>query len=354
MRNLDTSHGGRAAFHKSRWAAGLAAVSAALAGCAAEPVADQGEKFLYAERVYDNYEQAASGAITFDLATLQSGSVAEIADIPVGDLLGVPDSWLRMTPRGTEITSIVREARDPALDEWQDTIDLHTFEQMGRPLDGAIYRLLSVSSALDGTTFSHQALEICWTDDAHCIVMDPVVLQADAYLHDRQRMLAEGWAPQKSAAKADVGISAVCSLNSSPQHVGISITHPAWWVEYKNVFGIVLVRKDMGEQRMGISCFVNGAGACVSSGFGHSNTSSCFANLGYTCDCENTGNLVGISADGSTTKAWSETRCAHRAFLSAAVSFNVDGTGANLNVNWDTAGSVDTNGGQIFDSCSFH
>lgn len=344
----------------SRWVSGRSVLSsvlvsglAATAGCAAEPAATFGESTLYAESVYDNYQQAAEGRIELDLATLQSGSLSEVADVPVGELLGVPDYWLRMTPRGTEITEIQREARDPEQDEWQGTVDLREFESLGYAVDEATYRLLAVTTRLEGVSSSHQALEVCWADAGHCIVMDPVVLQADAYLHDRTRMIAEGWAPTKEVEKA-VSITGVCSLNSNPAYAGISYRYPGWWVEYKNVFGIVLVRKDMGEQKVGITCFVNGAGSCVSSGFGYSNTSSCFANLGYTCDCENTGNLIGTSPDGAATKAWSETKCTHRAFATAAVSFDIEGTGANFNVQWDTAGSVDANGGQVFDSCSFH
>lgn len=74
--------------------------------------------------------------------------------------------------------------------------------------------------------------------------------------------------------------AAACTLNSSPAHARISITYPGYTIEYKNVFGIVLVRKDMGGQQAGVTCFVNGAGQCVSSGFGFSTASSCFGNLG--------------------------------------------------------------------------
>ena len=334
-------------------ASGLALGLAATVGCTADPAATFGESTLYAETVYDNYQEAAAGRIELELTTLESGSLIDIADISVGALLGVPDYWLRMTPRGTEITEIQREVRDLEQDEWQGEVSLHEFERLGYAVDEATYRLLAVTTRLEGTSSSHQALEVCWAADGHCIVMDPVVLQADAYLHDRTRLIAEGWAPEKNVDKA-VGTTGVCALNSDSRYSGISYRYPGWWVEYKNIFGVVLVRKDMGEQKVGITCFVNGAGACVSSGFGYSNTSSCFANLGYSCDCENTGNLIGTSPDGAATKAWSETKCTHRALATASVAFDIEGTGANFNVQWDTAGSVDANGGQVFDSCSFH
>jgi hypothetical protein len=176
-----------------------------------------------------------------------------------------------------------------------------------------------------------------------------VIRQVEGYYRDRQRLLAEGWAKEEVVEKA----GGACSLNSNPSWSGKSITYPAYWIEYRNVFSVVLVRKDMGGQQTGISCYVSGE-SCKSSGFGYSNTSSCFANIGYTCDCDNTGNQVGNSPDGAATKAWSESKCAHRALLSASVAWTIEGVGSSFNINWNTAGSVDSIGGQLYDACSWH
>jgi hypothetical protein len=73
-------------------------------------------------------------------------------------------------------------------------------------------------------------------------------------------------------------------------------------VEYRNVYGWTLVRKDLGGQQAGISCYVSGS-ECLSSGFGYSNTSSCYGTLGYSCDCDNTGSLIGTTQPA--TKSWS-------------------------------------------------
>ncbi|WP_428266478.1 hypothetical protein [Haliangium sp.] len=334
-----------------------------LGGCAAEdsqqPV--YGETIAYAEGVYGNYEAAAGERIGFTVDTVERGHLNDIAEIPVNDLLGVPEQWIRMSSRGTDIVGVTREARDSMEDEWQADILLEEFETLGRSLDDATYRVLSVGVAFEGESRAHRALEVCWARDGYCIVMDPVVLQADAFSHQRERLAAEGWAPMEllDVPEGELQAQAVtaagtCSLNSNPGFTRITANYPGYAIEYKNVFGMVLVRKDVGAQQAGVSCFVNGAGACVSSGFGFSSTSSCFGNLGYTCDCENTGNQIGNSADGSATKTWAETRCAHRAFLSASVAFSRNGEGVNFNIQWDTAGSVDTNGGQLFDSCGFH
>lgn len=332
-------------------------------GCAAENEPTHGERIAYAESVYEHYQAAAGARVALDVTTLQTGALEDIAATDVGELLGVPAAWIRMEQRGTEITAVHREPRDPMQDEWQQPVDLREFEKLGHALADGTYRLLAVTAVVDGAPAMHQALEVCWARANHCIVMDPVLLQADSFMHQRRRLLAEGWQPIELAEyePQDVRLqplavtpTAACTLNSHPANTRISITYPAYAIEYRNVFGMVLVRKDIGGQQAGVTCFVNGAGQCVSSGFGFSSASSCFGNLGYTCDCDNTGNQVGTSSDGSATRSWSETRCTHMAFLSASASWTIEGVGSGFNIQWQTAGSVDSNGGQIFDSCSFH
>lgn len=336
-----------------------------LAGCGSDgtnletsaPVSQ--DSSLYAERVYAAYQEAAGGRISFEVTPLQAGAVREISARPVNELLGVPSYWIQMDARGTEITSVRREARVAALDDWETPVALSGFEQMGRSLDSATYRLLSVHVALAAATSEHRALEVCWAAQGWCIVMDPVIQQVDAFFHNRSRLLAEGWAPVEHSVQVErpsgpSAMAGTCSLNSNPASTQRSITYGGYTVDYKNVFGMTLVSKTVGKQQVGIACYVAGDGSCRSSGFGYSNASSCWANLGYTCDCDNTGNMVGNSPDGAATKSWSETRCAHQLVLNAAVSFSFEGTGANFNINWQTSGSVDANGGQLYDSCSWH
>lgn len=339
----------------------LAASTGLTAGCTAGDAPTYGEMSAYAETVYDQYQDAAGGRIDFDLITLETGHLADLAGAGVEDIVGVPGTWIRMSQRGTEITDLAREPRDPAQDEWQRRIDVRAFEELGYPLDSGTYRLIAVTARLDGVASTHQALEACWAEHEHCIVMDPVVLQADAFAQQRQRLQAEGWAPVEVLGRdtervqpLDADTAATCSLNSDPDQTHVHVDYPAYPIELRNVFGMVLVRKEMGAQRAGVSCFVDGSGACTSSGFGFSEASSCFANLGYTCDCENTGNQVGTSDDGSSTQSWAETRCSHRAFLDASVSWSRSGQGTSFAIQWDTAGSEDANGGQLFDSCGFH
>lgn len=342
-----------------RWSPLLASALALnmMAGCDGGAVEPSSAK--HAEGVYGEYQAAAHGRITFEVQTLKSGTLREVAEQPVNTLVGVPDSHLRMSFRGTDITALSLEQGRPAGDEWAVPVSLKTFDTLGHPVDAGSYRLLLVRKSLDGVSSEHRALEVCWTADRYCLVMDPVVQNLETLADTRSRLVAEGWAPveQLVAAPKPSGVAAlagVCTLNSATTSTTKSKSYPGYKVTYKNLYGITVVEKTVGAQQAGISCYKNSAGACVSSGFGYSNASSCWANVGFSCDCENTGNLVGASADGAATKAWSETRCAHQAILTASAAFTLEGSGASFNVNWQTSGSVDSNGGQMYDACSWH
>lgn len=328
-----------------------------LMGCGVESVEPSTAR--YAEGVYGEYQAGAPGRLSFEVRTLQSGALREVAGQPVNALVGVPDTYLDMSFRGTELTGLKREQGRPAGDEWAVPVDLRTFDTLGHPVAAGSYRLLAVHTELEGMESEHRALEVCWAAESYCLVMDPVVQNLETFAQTRRRLVAEGWAPveQLVAAPRSSGVSALagsCTLNSATTSTTRSKTYTGYKVTYKNLYGITVVEKTVGAQQVGISCYVNGAGACVSSGFGYSNASSCWANFGFSCDCENTGNLVGASADGAATKAWSETRCAHQAILTASAAFTLEGSGASFNVNWQTSGSVDSNGGQLYDSCSWH
>jgi hypothetical protein len=40
--------------------------------------------------------------------------------------------------------------------------------------------------------------------------------------------------------------------------------------------------------------------------------------------------------------------------LNADVSWTIEGVGSGFSIRWETSGSIDSNGGQLFDACSRH
>lgn len=312
-----------------------------------------------AEAIYGDYQAAAQGKVQFALTSVGSGKLKDIAAQPLNDTLGVPAYEFVKQSDGPEITTITRSARNTAEDEWSSPVLLTEFDKLNHPVRLGTYRLLSVKVTLDGVESTHRSLLACWTAQNYCLVMDPAVQQLDAFVSDRKANLAAGWAKAEEPTTAappvatdGVGIMRVCSVNSHPTWGGIQITYPAWDQRYKNVFGMTLVYKHLAGQQAGISCFINSNGYCRSSGFGYSNDSSCSGTLGYSCDCANTGNQNGSSQP--STRSWSQTKCAHKLVGSASVSWTRSGSGSGFSINWDTNGGVDSNGGTLYDACSYH
>jgi hypothetical protein len=75
--------------------------------------------------------------------------------------------------------------------------------------------------------------------------------------------------------------------------------------------------------------------------------------LGWNVACANTANSA-VGTSGSVGKTIAETNCTHRWVASASASVSIANAGsASVSANWSLGGGVDSNGGQIADSCSF-
>jgi hypothetical protein len=313
----------------------------------------------YAKGVYKNYQEAAGRLITFEVAVAKTGRLTDLVKQPLQQLVSVPDFWISMEAVGTEIKSVTREAREGTSDEWASPVELSKFDELGRSTKAATYALLTVRTSLDEQVSVHQALQACWPSQGYCLVIDPVVRDLEGFAEDRTRLKAQDWkvlveeAPP-AAVEGEVGIQRVCSLNSRPSAGGYSYTWGSYTRTYKNLYGVTVVQKTLGGQKIGVSCYISGS-YCKASGNGYSFASSCWANLGFNCDCENTGNQTGVS--GSAARAWSQTKCGHKNVLSGStnITWSRSGVGAGFTINWGTSGSsVDSNGGTMYDACSWH
>lgn len=305
----------------------------------------------YAESVYDDYQSASDGRIAFQLRSDDEGALSKIAELPLGELLSVPNYWMAMDQLGTEITNVRIEDRNPADDEWSKPIFLSRFETLGRPTEQGRYRMLWIEAALNSKTISYRAVEVCWESSKECIVIDPVVLQLDAFSNSRRELMAQGWSIENALISPSEGIDRVCSLNSHPTWGGEYISYPAFGWDLKDIFRITLVHKDMAAQRVAIDCYVSGP-RCLASPSGFSNRSSCWSTLGWNCSCGTSGSQSGVTRNAA--KADSETRCTHAFVGSASASWSRRGSGANFSIQWSTNGGVTANGGDIYDACSWH
>ncbi|MGD2113483.1 MAG: hypothetical protein PVG07_00410 [Acidobacteriota bacterium] len=312
----------------------------------------------YAEGVYAEYAAGTDHRIAFEIETLERGRLSRLAGRRLGDLVDAPDTLVRASQFGTHLVNprfVSAHDAAPALRDLEAPVA--RFGEVGYPLDLGTYRRLAVGVRLGDEVRQHEAVEFCWRSLGHCVVFDPAVVFLQSMVDNRLRLAAEGWGPRILQERRDdgsgslrkkLGATASCGLASNPNVTDTSYTWGAYWVEYRNVFGITLVRKDLGSQRSGIRCDAN----CDPQPYGYSNASSCYGTLGWNCECDN---AFGYGTSGTGTGKWiAETKCTHSFLISARASASVTDLGSiNVDIHWEMEGGEDANGGEVIDTCGY-
>jgi hypothetical protein len=313
----------------------------------------------YAESTYAEYAAGTGNQIAFDVKTLTTGSLTQIANIPFGQLVATTDHLVDADQVGTELRAprfvapytqgfdvfMASELKNTAMG----------FETVaGHPVKLGVYRKLEVSTTIGSETRQHEALEFCWASLGHCVVVDPTVMFMDSMVKNRRRLVSQGWGPKvveeprTVAPSGEMGTTAVCGLASNPATTNKVSNWGGYWIEYYNAFGGVLIRKDLGAQQSGIRCNTS----CAPSPYGYSYASSCQGFLGWSCDCDN---KFGYGTTGGTGKWIAESKCTHKYAFAANASASVSNLGsASVTINWSLDGTPDGNGGQMMDTCGYY
>ncbi|WP_242107588.1 hypothetical protein [Luteimonas aquatica] len=319
---------------------------------AAQPSVTKG----YAEGVYAEYSAASDRDMRFEVKTLASGNLKELEGRSFGEIVGMP----RYHIEASEDRFKLRNGRfNEDLGQF-DRSDLdggvEGFDEVGLPVAMGSYRRLAVTASVGGRARVHEALEMCWQEQAHCVVFDPSIVFLDSIVQNRRQAAAAGYAPtvryelrpqpvRPLDGRATATLAA-CALASDPRYISKWLTWAPWTQKYKNVYGMTLVTKNLGGQQSGIRCDAS----CNPAPFGYSNSSSASGTLGYGTDC---GNKYTYGKSGRTGRWVAETKCAHRFSGSARADVTVKGTGASVNLAWDTNGGIDSNGGYFTDTCGY-
>jgi len=310
----------------------------------------------YAESVYAEYTAGAGGKVLFEVETLETGKLADIAGARFGDLIETPAYRVESSQFGLEIRNphfFTPKSVAYAADDLEYTVE--GFEEVGYPIDMGVYRKLQVGVAIGSTIREHQALEFSWPELGHSVVLDPAVVFLDSTVRNRVRLAAEGWGPRIQVDRLERGSyhqKATCQLSAYPGYVAVHFTWGSWWWESKNIFGMTLVRKDLAGQQAGVRCLPSSG--CKTSPYGYSWASSCSGNLGWTCQCDNEAGW-GNNGAQTTGKFVAETKCTHEWFNQAKASGSVTGQGSlSVDIAWTLGGGVHSNGGETIQSCAVY
>jgi hypothetical protein len=349
----------------------LAAFSLLL-GCAALPAAGGTADYTtgqasaprmsrYSEDTYEEYENAASGAVTFSVDVVSAGAMKTLAGKALKDLVTVPSYRLVSNQAGTAITNpqfVVPSEERYGLHDLRYFVD--QFEDFGLPLNEGTYRRLSVTAAVGGDVRTHQAVEFCWSSLNHCAILDPVVVWLESKVKSRLALAATGWGPRISghgARTLDAALSTSsrkpsprgrCGLASHHNWTGETMTWSAYEEKFSDIFGITLATEYLGEQQDEIVC----TASCKPETAGFSDSSSASnSDPVYSFACSNKG---AGGTTGSSARSIAETACVDNlSFGSVSISYSVEDQGSSsVSVTLhDAGGSVHSNGGVYYDSC---
>jgi hypothetical protein len=319
-----------------------------------------------AESIYKEYAAATGGKISFLVQTLDQGPLSQLAGKPFNTLLAVPSYRLESNQVGTQLQGpAFFTPNEPGYGQHEMGATADKFETIGLPLLLGTFRRLGITATIGGDSRFHESMEFCWPSLSQCRVLDPVVVFLQSKVNNRVRLAAEGWGrrivygggtpgtlsmgPQGQQLPADGG---VCGLASNHASKSVSIFDGAHRIRYLNIFGSVLVTKNLGTQYYGLSCDTS----CRPQVFAQSQSSSGFGTAGWNVQCDFTGkspiSVVGTS--GSLGKTIAQTYCTHSWLESAAASVSIANVGsASVSANWSLGGGRDSNGGFIADSCAF-
>lgn len=316
--------------------------------CAAALPAFAADARGYAEGIYADYAGDKDG-VTFAVDTIRSGSLADIAALSMEQLVG-PATYL---VEGDDKATSVDNVRLAPLDSSKVNAEafaarIDGFEKVGLPLDQGNYRLLQITVEVDKQLQRHQAAEFCWSGLKHCVVFDPNIEFVDSIVNGHRELKAQGYAPRAGFEPVDRNKAVLgCALASDTRYIAKWWTWGSYKRTYKNVYGVTMVTKNMGGQQAGIRC----NSSCYPAPFGYSHSSSAFANVPFSVQCDN---AFGAGTTGRRGKFDAESKCAHRLAFSAKAEASVANRGSvAVDIKWDTTGSIDGNGGQMIDTCGY-
>jgi hypothetical protein len=305
----------------------------------------------YAEGLYAEFAAGAGGKISFQIATLDRGPLTSIQGIPFNSLLSAPPFRLETNDHGTELLNArFAVPQNPSYNLHDMGYSVDRFQSAGYPVADGSYRRLSVTGTIGSDTRQWEALEFCWPGLGHCSVLDPAVTFLQSKVDNRLQLAAQGWGARTAPIGEGQGFhtpSGTCGLASHHNWIGLTITWGAYSVNYKDIFGITLVHKSLGEQQYGLSCDTS----CNPAPFSRSDSSSAWGTLGWTTACARTGGATGRS--GRTAREIAETNCTHEFAQQASASVTIEGSGASISANWKLGGGVDSNGGEYTDTCGY-
>jgi hypothetical protein len=144
----------------------LLAATLSITAAYAAPLAERAD---YAGTIYNGYAASSGDRVSFDLSIAGHGRLADLADN--SSELAVPDP----TVAGFETGGFPGAGHPGA----------------GHPVAEGHYRVLEVITTLGRDSKSHRAVEFCWENQFHCVLLDPGMEFIDSIASSQIKFMAE-------------------------------------------------------------------------------------------------------------------------------------------------------------------
>lgn len=186
----------------------------------------------HAETLYSDFSRFADDSVSFAVRTTAEGRVAELTDVApeLVKLAGAPDYVVGSSVAAVRLHSLryVEFTPDWVADQVNDLLRERAAE--GLAAEDARYRVLAVTTSLNGDVREHGALEVCWDAAERCTVIDPAMAFIEHQVAGVRERRAQGWAPivtlsgevgnPPSAGGAPVAAAAqICHVSGEPTSV---------------------------------------------------------------------------------------------------------------------------------------
>ncbi len=294
------------------------------------------EKPGYAEALYRDFADFSESDIAFDINFSEKKPLSELAGAKIGTLLPVPKFKIEfeegpISLRGTRFAEIQGGADVPG----DYDIRLSQFEEIGYPAYNGTYRLLGIKTTIENESRNHDAIELCWESQHHCVVVDSAADYINSTINEKRKLRAEAWSEKVTYDRSEGAAKAsVCTIQGHGSNRSITHDKPSYTVRKTNSLGVLLYKGTIGATTAQVACTANYFGGCTASATSQADGSngSAYHGYGVTCPTPRTHRAT----DGATGDVGYATGCAWGTrTIAYALGFKLSGSGVNANIVLD-------------------
>lgn len=218
----------------------------------------------YAENLYSDFSTYSSGVINFKLKTIYKTHGASIAKQTFAGILGYPTYSLDVDSDATRVLNVSFKEIAPDLDFESTVESFEQFNAMGLPIERVEARLIEVTGTIGNVSKRHNAIELCWSEQDYCHVVDLHMPQVTTEVRNIRRLKADGYRVAIEIPVEDTNYSKAtrCRITGTSSSTSVSYSKASYIKTYYKSNGEKAVDIDVGAVNFGVACKLESSGNC--------------------------------------------------------------------------------------------